>query len=138
MKTVTFNDDIWRLVPKDPAEALAMGFAYLDAARLDDPLKLWAFSHAGYRAMLAAAPSSPVTGNPATGWISVDERLPNRYVEVIVWPNPTVYCMTAILGRDGWAYGEYIPHFGCKVINCGNVTHWQPLPLPPSPDETKS
>lgn len=34
-----------------------MGWAYLDAAREAEPGQSWAFSHAGYRAMIAAAPA---------------------------------------------------------------------------------
>ena len=44
------------LVPADPIKAIDMGWAYLDAAREAEPGKDWAFSHAGYRAMIAAAP----------------------------------------------------------------------------------
>lgn len=46
----------WQLVPVDPIKCIDMGWAYLDAARDDNPDRDWAFSHAGYRAMLAAAP----------------------------------------------------------------------------------
>ncbi len=45
------------LVPADPIKAIDMGWAYLDAARDAEPGKDWAFSHAGYRAMIAAAPA---------------------------------------------------------------------------------
>ena len=44
------------LVPADPIKAIDMGWAYLDAAREAEPGKNWSFSHAGYRAMIAAAP----------------------------------------------------------------------------------
>lgn len=56
----------WKLVPLDPATALNMGWAYLDAARECDPRRDWAFSHAGYAAMLAAAPS-PAMRNASEG-----------------------------------------------------------------------
>lgn len=49
--------DDFALVPRDPDTALNMGWAYLDAARAAEPGRDWAFSHAGYRAMVAAAPS---------------------------------------------------------------------------------
>ena len=45
------------LVPADPIKAIDMGWAYLDAAREAEPNKSHSFSHAGYRAMIAAAPS---------------------------------------------------------------------------------
>ena len=46
----------WQLVPIDPIKCIGMGWAYLDAAREDNPDRDWAFSYAGYRAMLAASP----------------------------------------------------------------------------------
>lgn len=47
----------WKLVPVEPT--LDMGWAYLDKANEEDPLANNRFSHAAYRAMLAAAPESP-------------------------------------------------------------------------------
>lgn len=44
------------LVPVDSIKAIDMGWAYLDAAREAEPEKSHSFSHAGYRAMIAAAP----------------------------------------------------------------------------------
>lgn len=44
------------LVPVEPIKAIDMGWAYLDAAREAEPNKIHSFSHAGYRAMVAAAP----------------------------------------------------------------------------------
>lgn len=44
------------LVPVDSIKAIDMGWAYLDAAREAEPNKIHSFSHAGYRAMDAAAP----------------------------------------------------------------------------------
>ena len=46
------------LVPDDPIKAIDMGWAYLDAAREAEPNKSHSFSHAGYRAMIAAAPAA--------------------------------------------------------------------------------
>jgi hypothetical protein len=45
----------WKLVPVEPT--LDMGWAYLDAARESTPDNDHCFSHSGYRAMIAAAPS---------------------------------------------------------------------------------
>lgn len=49
------GDAGWVMVPKEPT--LAMGWAYLDAARESEPLRTHLFNHDGYRAMIAAAPS---------------------------------------------------------------------------------
>ena len=50
-------------MPKEPT--LALGWAYLDAARENDPYKDHSFNWAGYRAMLAAAPT-PAQGKGAS------------------------------------------------------------------------
>ena len=49
----------WKLVPIEPT--LDMGWAYLDAARESEPLRTHSFNHAGYRAMIAAAPPLPAS-----------------------------------------------------------------------------
>ncbi|WP_228897784.1 hypothetical protein [Acidovorax sp. Leaf73] len=49
----------WKLVPIEPT--LDMGWAYLDAARGSEPLRTHSFNHAGYRAMIAAAPPLPAS-----------------------------------------------------------------------------
>lgn len=49
--------EVFVLVPADPIKAIDMGWAYLDAAREAEPNKIHSFSHAGYRAMIAAAPT---------------------------------------------------------------------------------
>lgn len=72
------------------------------------------------------------------GWISVDERLPPNYEEVMIWSNPTDYIMTAEIygtsasGNPVWKYGEYQSGWGHETIEMTSpVTHWQPLPPPP-------
>jgi hypothetical protein len=56
----------WMLVPVEPT--LDMGWAYLDAARADDPGREHIFNWEGYRAALAAAPSAPAAqGEPSEG-----------------------------------------------------------------------
>jgi hypothetical protein len=59
MKTFTIDTKTHKVVPIDPAKELQIGFAYLDAAREDCPDSRWQFSHAGYKAMIAAAPEYP-------------------------------------------------------------------------------
>ena len=59
------------------------------------------------------------------------------YKEVLVWPYPTEFCMTATHGkipllrdRFGWYYSEYERGFGVIYTECC-PTHWMPLPEPP-------
>lgn len=76
------------------------------------------------------------------GWISVNERLPSKYTEVMVWPHPSDYCLTAELygesasGNPVWKYGEYTNGWGHENIEITRpVTHWMPLPQPPKADD---
>lgn len=75
------------------------------------------------------------------GWVSVEDRLPEKYTEVIVYPPPTDYCITAQYGKfsrsienDTWYYGEYLAGYGHENNSC-KVTHWQPLPAAPTDTE---
>lgn len=77
MKTYTINTETHKVVPIKPANALQMGFSYIDAAREDCPDSRWQFSHAGYRAMIAAAPeypADPVLKNPMA-WYLPDVKM---------------------------------------------------------------
>jgi len=60
-------------------------------------------------------------------WVDVDERLPKRNVNVLIHRSEPfhIYDMTAFQ-RDGIWYSNEI----AKPFT--NVTHWQPLPQPPS------
>lgn len=51
MKTISFDEAIYKLVPVDPCACMKMGFAYHDAAGKP-------FSHQGYESMLAAVPDT--------------------------------------------------------------------------------
>ena len=57
-------------------------------------------------------------------WISVDERLPEQYENVLVTDGEDVVCGYYVSGEEGWNYFDY-------VICRGLETHWQPLPEPP-------
>lgn len=69
------------------------------------------------------------------GWISVEDRLPKKYVTVRVWPTRGDHDDMASMDRgsiqdSGWFVENY------NSIFSHNVTHWQPLPLPPMLKET--
>lgn len=94
----------------------------------EDAISAW-----NRRAALASRPAE------VDDWISVDDRLPPKYEEVIVWPHPTDYCMTAELwgenasGNPVWKYGEYVNQWGHEnvEITWGPITHWRnKLPAP--------
>ncbi len=85
-----------------------------------------------WRATLATQDSPQEALNARSPWISVEERLPPMWEEVIVHPAPTDYCMVASVDRAGlWHYGEY-DRDGQKTHETSGVTHWMPLPVPPA------
>ena len=71
-----------------------------------------------------------------SGWISVDERLPDQYEDVLgfchyVYESGGVFdlILTMKLTTDG----KFVP-FNCSPLKEGIVTHWMPLPEPPKGD----
>jgi len=68
-------------------------------------------------------------------WVSVEERLPERDIEVLVilkgCSTGKIIQRTAnIVNADdhNWESDGY------EIANCWDVTHWQPLPNPPGGD----
>lgn len=94
-------------------------------------------------ALLAAPPAAQ-----AEGWISVDERLPEKNTEVLICfaelsiPSTGRYTASA-LDHEGWCYpqenhlwpGER-PDF--EDGGSPTVTHWMPLPAAPGPADGES
>lgn len=60
-----------------------------------------------------------------SGWIRVDERLPETYVDVLVC-NGNEFITVALYDGERWM--EVIDEF---EILWPSVTHWMPLPEPP-------
>ena len=54
------------------------------------------------------------------GWISVEDRLPNKYESVLVLSNAGYISIDSLCGDNIW-----LEH---RIIK---VTHWMPLPTPP-------
>ena len=82
----------------------------------------------GQKLYLHPSPPEGMVG----GWISVEDRLPKLYTEVLIHPRPTAYCCEGEVDTQGrWSYGEYETGFGHHQIAC-EVTHWMPLPPPPT------
>lgn len=79
-------------------------------------------------------------------WISVKDRMPSNYDEVMIWPRPD-FGYESFTGHfnpraDGLAYGSSgvagwfsscCERDGVSLIRV-NVTHWMPMPEPPSND----
>ena len=65
-------------------------------------------------------------------WISVIERKPNGYQEVLVFPPPSDYILTAEYSPAGdeWIYHDYEMYSGDVTFKT-EPTHWMPLPEPP-------
>lgn len=70
------------------------------------------------------------SGEPQ-GWIPVTERLPLEYTQVLVFSSGLRLIETAYWYPipQEWRFSEYQR---CGLI----VTHWQPLPEPPTPPDT--
>ena len=80
------------------------------------------------------------------GWISVKDRMPSDYDEVMIWPRPDfgyesftghfnsrAYGLAyGSSGVAGW-FSSCCERDGVSLIRV-NVTHWMPLPEPPSDD----
>lgn len=60
-----------------------------------------------------------------TGWVSVEDRLPEKQMRVLVRCNPGGTVVGWLLW-DGW-----MTDFGNAYNGNGEVTHWMPLPEPP-------
>ena len=61
-------------------------------------------------------------------WISVDDRLPEPYVSVLVYMPGEKPCPTV---RRGFISNDGIWQSAMFRREPGEVTHWQPMPQPP-------
>lgn len=110
--------------------------------------------------MLTASPAPEHSGdgNEMVGWISVDERLPEPGITVMVYapPQPGDYADDVRIGFDSicpesdgdyWLdHGEHYEHYS-MVAKGGEgwggpsvqapYTHWMPLPNPPQQEEAE-
>jgi hypothetical protein len=59
------------------------------------------------------------------GWISVEERLPEKLIDVLTFSEKeNEYFIDKLTGEGYWEFGT--DEHGKPL-----VTHWQPLPTPP-------
>lgn len=61
-------------------------------------------------------------------WISVEDKLPEIYSNVIIYGRYTADCPLSVYAAD---YNPKNKLFRCDYIKSKNVTHWMPLPNPP-------
>ena len=78
-------------------------------------------------------------------WISVGDSMPKAYEDVFIWPRPDFGVEQFVghftphatgkayesTGFAGWFAAEYESSYGIALRRV-NVTHWMPLPKPPS------
>ena len=77
-------------------------------------------------------------------WISVDDRLPEKDGEYLVWFGKRVfkqYAKVLSFAKDGETVDKYdlcneknvwfYDDSECGYIACRDVTHWMPIPRPP-------
>lgn len=68
-------------------------------------------------------------------WISVKDRLPEQFQEVLVWDNEFSQVQRATCVRYGEGNAEVA--WDCEAYLV-TVTHWQPLPDAPTQEESCS
>ena len=91
---------------------------------------------------LEVAPVDIPTITPPNEWVSVEERLPENDGWYLVYA-PEYWGHSKIYGLDGLAYSNfkhnYKVHWGIERGTGrgypGIVTHWMPLPAPPTKEE---
>lgn len=75
----------------------------------------------------------------ACGWVSVKDRLPERYMSVLalVQDSDRISWRRKIawLNGDKWVFDTDESFDEEELDDCESVTHWMPLPEPPKEDE---
>lgn len=79
----------------------------------------------GTKLYLHAQPAPAVPGK----WIPVSERMPIDFEAVIAFDGDQVYGEAMYSSDDGFTIDGYEP---CDRLKLQNVTHWMPLPPPPT------
>ena len=97
------------------------------AEQIDDAIN-------AYKAIRAYALAALAGREQDAAWIGVEERMPEPYEDVLVWPYPSDYCLTAQWWKQKgkWQYGDYITGYGHEWVEARGITHWMPLPSAPA------
>lgn len=130
MKTITYDESKWQLVPKEPTTEMFRVGCEVHDQRPSEVREV-------YSAMLAAAPlpAAPVREVP-DNWISVDDRLPEMGMDEYVWAVWDGAGKYKHAPKQGEA--RFVPTLGWQPHGSQGwdwrVSHWQPLPaLPAAP-----
>lgn len=90
------------------------------------------------RAIDTAPTVDPEPLRPAAEWISVGDRLPDFFDEVIVYDNCGFKSLVSTAWRRGGDNGGWIwdsrMSYPEELVN---ITHWMPLPQPPKTENVK-
>ena len=71
------------------------------------------------------------TLTPQNEWVSVEERLPEGHVQVLMWSaKGNIAEAGSYYNKNFWVYSE----IGDGYI-ADDITHWMPLPEPPKKEE---
>ena len=63
-------------------------------------------------------------------WIKVEDKLPEKQTEVVFYAKPFEWWAGLYTPGEGFAYHQ---HWGDDIYHTvEDVTHWMPLPEPPS------
>ena len=65
-------------------------------------------------------------------WISVNDRLPDKYMFVLVWSERTI---TPVVGFYSEVLGWTLLHRQMSYRENLGITHWMPLPEPPESED---
>ena len=127
----------YKLVRIEPTEEMLEAMKWQIGGTPDQPVKTWGSTSAIYKAALDASPKPPDMGD---GWISVEERLPEKAT-----PEGDIN-VVQIFVHGEWSCGHctgthWIDFLDTDEVGCpteftlkrSGVTHWMPLPKPPSP-----
>jgi hypothetical protein len=112
MITCTFNPMTHKVVPIKITEDMKMASDINSVYSAEEQ----------YKFILDVAPEYPADA----GWISVDERLPELFVDVLLHPRPNEYTVS------GWMTTTNFMWKGFSFDEHEKITHW--MPLPPAPE----
>jgi hypothetical protein len=133
MKTCTFNQLEYKVVPINATEEMVVAFAeswYRQLRFIDDHEANW------YSDLIAAAPDYPADAS----WVSVDERLPciGKVVDLCI--NGIVQNETYELDCGDTSDYALLDYFWSRDdvdewINVKPGQYWKDRPLPPAPED---